>query len=181
MTDITACLELSLLHLLSNISQPFNIFIFVHRCLKAGFHTRVSRTHNSVRDLLIHGYQCSQTIPAFATKTCVLAAKSHMSNLSERMWGLCRNMLWLQPMKTENAGYKKYLLTSGKKARYFWTTTFGKSLFLPQYQMRNAVFTPSNKKYLALDLTVVACDYWKNAKSFTQTNKDRNIFIRNQA
>ena len=68
---ITACLELSLLHLLCNISQPFNIFIFTHHCLKAGFYTCGSRTHNSPRCLPIIGFNAhKQSQPSRQKPAC---------------------------------------------------------------------------------------------------------------
>ena len=60
--------------------------------------------------------QCSQANQAFGIKACVLSWKSHMLNFSERMRGLCRDMLWLRPMETENAGCRKDFLHSGKKS-----------------------------------------------------------------
>ena len=39
----------------------------------------------------------------------------HMLNFCEGMQGLCRNALWLQPMETENAVYRKDFLSFGKK------------------------------------------------------------------
>ena len=66
--------------------------------LKAGFHTCFSRTHGGAECLLMYGHQCSKTIPAFATKACVLASLSHMSNFSEGL-----------------PEYRKYFLFSGKE------------------------------------------------------------------
>ena len=57
--------------------------------IKPGFHTCVSRTHNSARCLTTYGHQCSQAIPAFAIKPCVLATKSHMLNFCEACASMC--------------------------------------------------------------------------------------------
>ena len=58
--------------------------VFDYLCyIKPGFNTCVSRPHNSARWLTMYGHQCSQAIPAFAIKACVLATKSHMLNFCE--------------------------------------------------------------------------------------------------
>ena len=85
--------------------------------LKPGFHACVSRTHNGARCLTMYEHQCSQAIPTFATKACELATKSHMLNFCEGLRGLCRDMLWLWPMETNNAGHKKDFLSSEKKSK----------------------------------------------------------------
>ena len=58
------------------------VLLYSYLCIKPGFHTCVSRTHSGVRYLQIYGHQCSQTIPAFAIKTCALAWKMRMLNFS---------------------------------------------------------------------------------------------------
>ena len=80
-----------------------------------GFHTCVSRTHHNARCLMMYGHRrlWSQAIPAFETKVCDLATKSHMLNFCE---GLCRDMLWLWSIKTYN-GRKKDFLSSEKEAQ----------------------------------------------------------------
>ena len=105
-------------------------------CLKPGFHTCVSRTHNSARCLKMHGHQCSQAITTFATKACELATKSYMLNFCEGLRDLCRDILWLWPIETDYAKHKKYFLSCKKRAKLKTkniTTTFGKSLFLIKY------------------------------------------------
>ena len=81
--------------------------------LKPGFHTCVSRTHNSARCLKMYGHQWSQAITAFATKACDLAKKSHMLNFCE---GLCCDMLWLWSIETNNARKKK-IFSPPKKSK----------------------------------------------------------------
>ena len=73
----------------------------------------VNRTHNSARSLPINGYQRSQTIPACLHKSskCWTFARC-----CEACAAICCNMLWLQPMETENAGCRKDFLHSGKKS-----------------------------------------------------------------
>ena len=85
--------------------------------LVVGFHTCVSKKHGGARCLPIYGHQCSQTIPAFATKAWVLASKLHMFNFSEKLWDLRRNALWLRPMGTENAEYKNVFCLRKEKAK----------------------------------------------------------------
>ena len=101
---------------LSTLDATLLKIIFTPR-LKSGFHICVSRTHGSAKCLppLIYEHQCSQTIPASATKAYPLASKSHKLNFSEWLWGLCRNTLQLQPMETKKAGYRKYFRFFGKK------------------------------------------------------------------
>ena len=50
------------------------------------------------------------------------------------------------------------------------TTTFGKSLFLAQYQMRYAIYIPPNTKDLAINLMMVADGNWQNAILFARGN-----------
>ena len=76
-------------------------------CVKVCFHTCVRRTQNSGLCLSIYRRQRSQANPAFASKAFVLATKSQMLNFCEGIWGLCFNTLFLQPMETENAVYRK--------------------------------------------------------------------------
>ena len=83
--------------------------------VKPGFHTCVSRTHNSAQCLTMYGHQWSQAITAFATKPCELATKLHMLNFCKGLRGICRDMLWLWPIETNNARHNKYFLSFGKK------------------------------------------------------------------
>ena len=78
--SITSTICLDLFHQTSHS-------VYIVWLLKPGFHTCVSRTHNSARWLKMYGHQWSQAITAFATKACELATKSHMLNFCE---GLCR-------------------------------------------------------------------------------------------
>ena len=113
--------------------------------LKPGFHTCVSRMHNGARCLTMYGHQWSQAITAFATKACEvatkayeIATKSDMLKFCEGLQGLCRDMLWLWSIETNNARNKKDCLSSEKKSiaknkqknndnfsesRYFWLNT----------------------------------------------------------
>ena len=106
--------------------------------LKSGFHTCVSRTHNGARCLTMYGRQWSQSIPAFATKTCGLATKSHMLNFCGGLRGLCDDMLWLI-YKNQLHKNKKDFLSSKKKQsqKQKNNNDFRKSLFLIKYQTRN--------------------------------------------
>ena len=140
--------------------------------VKAGFHTCVSRTNNGARCLMIYGHWCSQAIPAFVTKACMLATKSHMLISSEACAAICWDCdLWTQ----------KYFLPFKKKAKLKTkniNTTFGKSLFLTQYWMRYAIYIPPNTKDLAINITMVAygnrqnaitvarCEHWNQQVSF---------------
>ena len=118
--------------------------------LEPDFHTCVSRTHNGARCLMMYGHQWSQAIPAFATEPCEIATKSHMLNFYEVLRGLCRDMLWLWPMGTNNAMKQKIFFVFRKKFKVDnkkkITTTFRKSLFLIKYRMRYAIHLPSNTK-----------------------------------
>ena len=80
----------------------WQLFYFFY-LLKAGFHTCVSRKHNDAQCLSIHGPQCSEAIPAFATK-------SHMLSF-------CRDMLSLWPIETDKPGHKTDFLSSEKKSK----------------------------------------------------------------
>ena len=62
-------------------------------------------------------WQCWQAIPTFTTKACKLATKSHMLNFCEGLRGLCRNMLWLWSIETNNSRNKKYFLVPKKRAK----------------------------------------------------------------
>ena len=141
--------------------------------IKPGFHTCVNRTHNVARCLSMYGHHCSQAIPAFAIKACVLATKLHMLNFCEGLRGLCRDMLWLWSIETNNARNKKRFSVLRKKIKAKnkkITTTFGKSLFLIKYQMRYAIYIPPNTKDLAINLTMVAYGNRENATTFARAN-----------
>ena len=142
-------------------------------CLKPGFHTCVSRTHNGTRCLMMYGHQWSQSIPVFATKACELATKLHMLNFCEGLRGLCRDMLWLWPIETNNPKNNKNVLFSQKKAKPKTkkiTTTFGKSLFLIKYRMRYTICMPLNTKDIAINQTMVAYGNRQNATAFARAN-----------
>ena len=119
-------------------------------------------------------HQWSQTIPAFRTKACELATKSHMLNFCESLRGLCHEMLWLWPIEIDNAGHKKIFCPPKKRAKQKTktiTTTFGKSLFLTKYRMRYAIYIPPNaKKNLAINQTMVAHGNWQNAIALARAN-----------
>ena len=116
----------------------------------------------------MYGHRCSQAIPAFAIKPCVLATKSHMLNFCE---SLCRNILRLRSIETNHAGHKKDSLSSAKKSKTTnIMTTFGKSLFLLKYRMRYAIYMPPNTKDLVINQTMVACGNRQNATEFSRAN-----------
>ena len=119
--------------------------------IKAGFHTRVSRTHNSARCMDTTAFKQSQP--------------SHM---------LCRDVLWPWPVGTDNTGQKIDFLSSEKNEQCSKqkniTTTFGKSLFLTQYRMRYAIYIPPKTKDLAINLAMVAYGNQQNATTFARAN-----------
>ena len=65
----------------------------------------------------MYGHQWTQTITTFAAKAYELATKSHMLNFCEGLRGLCRDILWLWPIETNNARNKKDFLSSEKKSK----------------------------------------------------------------
>ena len=135
---------------------------FEHLSL-VSIHVLVGRT--------MYGHQWSQAITAFATKACELATKSHMLNFCEGLRGLCRNMLWLWSIETNNARNKKDFLSSKKKAKTKKTMpTYGKSLFLIKYRMRYTIYMPLNTKYLAINQTMVAYGNRQSATAFALAN-----------
>ena len=98
--------------------KPISFYARMRSCsIKPGFHTCVSRTHNNARCLTMYGHQWSQSIPAFATKACEVATKSHVLNFCEGLRGLCRDVLWLWSIETNNARNKKSFLSSEKKGQ----------------------------------------------------------------
>ena len=97
----------------------------------------------------------------------------NMLNFYKSLRGLCRDMLWLWPIETDNAGYKKYFLSSKKKTklkRKNIPTTFGKLLFLTEFRMRYAIYTPPNTKDLAINQTMVAYGNRQNAIAFVRAD-----------
>ena len=133
----------------------------------SGFHTCVSRMHNNARCLTMYGHQWSQAIPAFATKPCVLATKSHMLNFCE---SLCCDVLWLWSIETNNARNKNDFLSRAKPKAKIITTTFGKSLFPIKYRLRYAICMPPNTKDLTINQTMVAYGNRQNATAFAPAN-----------
>ena len=122
----------------------------------------------------MYKHQWSQAITAFAIKTCELATKSHIFNFCESLRGLCRDMLWLWSIETNNARNNKDFLSSGKKSKAkktkTITTTFGKSLFLIEYRMRFAIYMPPNTKDLAIIQTMVAFRNWQNTTALARAS-----------
>ena len=97
----------------------------------------------------------------------------NMLNFYKSLRGLCRDMLWLWPIETDNAGYKKYFLSSKKKTklkRKNIPTTFGKLLFLTEYRMSYEIYTPPNTKDLAINQTMVAYGNRQAAIAFAWAN-----------
>ena len=91
--------------------------------------------------------QWSQAIPALATEACELATKSHMLNFCQGLRDLCRDMLWLSPIETDNAGHKRFSILRKKRAILKTKkniTMFEKLLFLTKYRMRSAIYMPPN-------------------------------------
>ena len=125
--------------------------------------------HTTARDAsrCMDGHQWTQTITAFATKAWKVATKSHMLNFCEGLPGLCRDMLRLWSIETNNARNKKDFLSSENKNKAKnkkkITTTFGKSLFLIEYRTRYAIYMAPNTKDLAINQTRDGC-LWKPAK-----------------
>ena len=77
--------------------------------------------------------------------------------------------------------YRNQQRKKQKKFSVFWkkkskakikkiATTFGKSLFLIQYRMRYAIYTPPNTKDLAINQTMVAYGNRQNATAFARAN-----------
>ena len=140
-----------------------------YKCKKPGFHTCVSRTHNGARCLTMYEHQWSQAISSFAKKP----ASSHVLNFYEGLRGLCRDMLWLWSIETNNAKNKEYFLFCKKKSKPKTKkilTTFGKSLFLIKYRIRYAIFMPPNTKELAINQTMVTYGNRPNATAFARAN-----------
>ena len=119
-----------------------------------GFHACVRTKHNAARCLTMYGHQCSQAIPVFAIKACVLATKLHMLNFCETCAAICCDCDLWEPI----AQITKKFLSSKKreKLKPKNITTFGKSLFLTQYWMRYAIYIPLNTKDLVINLVMVA-------------------------
>ena len=57
------------------------------------------------------------TIPTFAIKACMLTWKSHMLNFSEGVRDLSHDMLWLQPIETNNTESRKIFCFLEKKSK----------------------------------------------------------------
>ena len=88
---------------------------------------------------------------------------------AELLQGLCCDMLWLWPVRTNNAGYKNIFCPPKNRAKHRTkniTTTFGKSLFLTQYHMRYTIYIPPNTKDLAKKLTMVAYENQQNTITY---------------
>ena len=145
----------SFVQIVTVLSCSHSILYFRDRSsVKAGIHTCVSSTHNGARCLSMYEHQCSQTIPAFAIKACALATKSHMLNFCRGLCAICRECdLWkliTQVTKRFSVLRKKEQCSKQRNT----TTTFGKSLFLTQYRMRNAIYIPPNTKDRVINLTM---------------------------
>ena len=103
-----------------------------------------------------------------------LRARNKITHV-ELLRGLCRDMLWLWPVDTYNAGQKEIFCPQKKKSKAQTkqkciTTTCGKSLFLTQYRMRYTIYIPPNTKDLAINLRMVVYGNRQNAiRSHEQT------------
>ena len=87
--------------------------------------------------------------------------------------GLCRYMLWLWPVGTDNAGHKKIFCPPKKKQsskQKNVTTTFGKPLFLTQYWMRYVIYIPPNTKDLTINLAMIAYGNRQNETTFARAS-----------
>ena len=129
--------------------------------------------HNSGWCLSMYGHQWSQAITAFTIKTCLLATKLHMLNFCERMQGLCRDILWLWPMGTDNAEHKKIFCFSKRKSKAkIWKCNngFRKVDILKLIPKRYAIHIPPNTKDLAINLAMVAYGNRQNAITFARAN-----------
>ena len=84
---------------------------------------------------------------------------SHMWNFCEGLRGLCRDMLWLWSIKTNNARNKKIFCLLKKRAKpKTKKRRLSKSgyLFLIKYRMRYAIYMPPDTKDLVINQTMVA-------------------------
>ena len=95
-----------------------------------------------------------------------LRARNKVAHV-ELLRDLCRDMLWLWSIETNNARNKKDFLSSEKK---IMTTTFGKSIFIIKYRMRYAIYMPPDTKDLAITQTMVAYGNRQNATAFAWAN-----------
>ena len=136
---------------------------------KAGFHTCVSRMHNGARCLSMYGHHCSQAIPAFAIS---LRARNKVAHV-ELLRGLCRDMLWLWPVGTDNAGHKKIFClpkkeqsSEQKKYNAFRKVVISNSIL---DALRN-LHTSKYKKKLIINMTMVAYGNRQNAITFARAN-----------
>ena len=103
-----------------------------------------------------------------------LRARNKVTHV-ELLQNLCRDMLWLWPVGTDNEGNKKILFSEKKSKskaqnKKNITATFGKSLFLTQYRMRYAICIPPNTKDPAINLTMVAYGNRQSAITFARAN-----------
>ena len=124
--------------------------------VKPGFHACVRTKHNAARCLTMYGHQCSQAIPVFAIKACVLATKLHMLNFCEACAAICCYCdLWepITKVKTLFFFFEKKEQNSKQKIQQRLSES---RYFLTLYRMRYAICIPPNTKYLVINLTMVA-------------------------
>ena len=97
-------------------------------------------------------------------------------NNVELLRGLCRDMLWLPPIETNNARNKTVFCFPKKKKskKQKIPTTFGKSLFLIKYRMRYMIYMPLNTLDLAITQTMVA---HKNRQNSVCTSKQLRFVV----
>ena len=92
----------------------------------------------------------------------------------ELLRGLCRDMLWLGSIETNNARNKKAFLFSENKEQSQKnkriTTAFKKSLFLVKCRTRYVIYMPPDTKDLAINQTMVAYGNRQNATAFVRAN-----------
>ena len=91
----------------------------------------------------------------------------------EILRGLCRNMLRLWSIETNNARKKRFFVLRKNRAKLKnkkITATFGMLLFLIKYRMRYAIYMLPNTKDLAINHTMVAYGNRQNATAFARAN-----------
>ena len=92
----------------------------------------------------------------------------------ELLRSLCRDMLWLWSIETNNARNKKDFLFSEKKSKAKnkkkITRTFGKLLFLLKHRTRYTIYMPPNTKDIAINQMMVAYGNRQNATAFARAN-----------
>ena len=112
--------------------------------------------------------------PSLCNKSLRARNIEHISNFCDGLGSLCRDMLWLWPIETDNANHKKIFLSSEKNKLILkqknLTATFGKSLFQTKYRMRYAIYVLQKTKDLAINQTMVAYGNRQKAIAIARAN-----------